>query len=82
MAALGRNSLPLKKSQVTKCSVFISGGDNKQRDCQMLRENPYVPHALPSNLKDADRIKMTYSQHREGIFVFRLALFGGSNGLK
>ena len=48
----------------------------------MLHENPYVPHALPSKLKDAGRIKMTYSQHRKDIFVFRLALFGGSNGIK
>lgn len=83
MAALSCNSLPLKKSQVTKCSVFlISGRDNEQRDCQGLRENPYVPHTLPSNLKDAGRIKMTYSQHGKDIFVFSLALFGGSNVIK
>lgn len=83
MATLSHNSLPLKKSQVTKCSVFlISGRDNEQRNCQGLHENPYVPHALPSNLEDAGRIKVTYSQHRKDIFVFSLALFGSSNGIK
>lgn len=68
---------------MTKCSIFlILGEDNEQRDCQTLHENPYAPHALPSNLKNADRIKITYSQLRKDIFVFRLALFGGSNGIK
>jgi len=68
---------------VTKHTVFlISGGDNEQRDCQMLRENPDAPHALPSNFKAADRNQITYHQHRKGIFVFRISLFGGSKGIK
>lgn len=71
MSGLGHNSLPLKKSEVTTRSIFlISGGDNEQCDCQMLQENPYVPHALPSNVKDAERMKKCFTVRIERMFLF------------
>lgn len=47
----------------------------------MLHENPYVPHALPSNVKDTERMKKHFTVGID-VFVFRLELFAGSKATK